>query len=102
MPFQCHRFDAATNASLRAAKAFAALSRFLILSFEYLIDIYRILNGRFIMKSLTVFELMVPLSEYATVSEDSTLFEAVLALEKAQDEFDKTRYRHRAVLVFDK
>jgi len=30
-------------------------------------------------------QLMVPLSEYATVPEGSTLFEAVLALEKAQE-----------------
>lgn len=49
----------------------------------------------------TVKDLMIPLSEYATVSEDSTLFEAVLSLEKAQAEFDHTRYRHRAVLVLD-
>lgn len=45
---------------------------------------------------------MVPLSEYATVPEGSTLFDAVLALEKAQEEFDHTKYRHRAVLILDK
>jgi CBS domain-containing protein len=50
----------------------------------------------------TVKDLMVPLSEYATVSEDATLREAVAALRKAQVEFDKTRDRHRAILVFDK
>ncbi len=44
---------------------------------------------------------MVPLSEYATVPEDATLYEAVLELEKAQEEFDHTRYRHRAILVLD-
>ncbi len=44
---------------------------------------------------------MVPLSEYATVSEDATLFEAVSELEKAQKEFNQTRYRHRAILVMD-
>lgn len=54
------------------------------------------------MESLTVKELMVPLSEYATVHEGSTLFEAVQALEKAQEEFDHTKYRHRAVLILDK
>lgn len=53
------------------------------------------------MDSFNVEDLMVPLSEYATVSEDATLFEAVMALEKAQEEFDHTRYRHRAVLVLD-
>lgn len=44
---------------------------------------------------------MVPLSEYATVPKGATLFEAVLALEKAQEEFDHTKYRHRAILVMD-
>lgn len=53
------------------------------------------------MKSFTVADLMIPLSEYATVSQDATLYEAILALEKAQEEFDQTRYRHRAILVFD-
>jgi CBS domain-containing protein len=56
------------------------------------------------MKSYKVNELMVPLSEYATVSEDATLHEAVLALEKAQEKFEDkhTRYRHRAILILDK
>ena len=47
---------------------------------------------------------MVPLSEYATVSEDATLYEAVLSLEEAQEKFEDkhTRYRHRAILVLDK
>jgi len=47
-------------------------------------------------------DLMVPISEYATVSEGATLFEAYLALEKAQEEFVHNKYRHRAVLVLDK
>jgi CBS domain-containing protein len=50
----------------------------------------------------TVKDLMVPLHEYATVPEDATLSEAVLALERAQSEFDQNRYRHRAVLILDK
>ena len=56
------------------------------------------------MKSFTVKDLMVPLSEYATVAEDATLFEAVLALEKAQEKFEDkhTRYQHRAILILDK
>ncbi|UCB51335.1 MAG: CBS domain-containing protein [Deltaproteobacteria bacterium] len=45
---------------------------------------------------------MVPLAEYATVSEEATLFDAVLALEKAQEAFDPKKHRHRAILVFDK
>ena len=54
------------------------------------------------MKSYIAKELMVPLAEYATVYDDATLYQAVLALEKAQGDFDHTRYRHRAVLVLDK
>jgi len=47
-------------------------------------------------------DLMVPLSEYATVKEGATLYEAVLALEKIQEEYDHTKYRHRAILVLDR
>ena len=54
------------------------------------------------MKNLYVKDFMVPLSEYATVSEEATLRDAVRALKKAQKVFDSDRYRHRAVLVFDK
>jgi CBS domain-containing protein len=55
-------------------------------------------------KSYLVKDLMVPLSEYATVTEDATLYEAVLALEKAQENFEDkhSRYRHRAILILDK
>ena len=53
------------------------------------------------MKSLIVSDLMIPLTEYAMVSEDATLCDAILALEKAQAEFDQSRYRHRAVLVYN-
>ncbi len=56
------------------------------------------------MKTIGVKELMVPLEDYVTISEEATLFEAVSALEKARDEIDRTRYQdlHRAVLVSDK
>ena len=47
-------------------------------------------------------DLMVPITEYATVPQGSSLFQAVLALERAQEEFDHTKYRHRAVLIMDK
>jgi len=55
-------------------------------------------------ESYSVKDLMVPLSEYATVTEDATLYEAVLSLEAAQEKFEDkhTRYRHRAILVLDK
>jgi CBS domain-containing protein len=45
-------------------------------------------------------ELMVPVSEYATVSEGATLLEAVKTLRSVQAAFDQSRYRHRAILVF--
>lgn len=56
------------------------------------------------MKSYLVKDLMVPLSEYATVTEDASLYEAVLSLEEAQEQFEDkhTRYSHRAILVLDK
>jgi CBS domain-containing protein len=44
---------------------------------------------------------MVPLSEYATVSQDATLSEAVQALREAQANFDPSKYRHRAILIYD-
>jgi DNA-binding response OmpR family regulator len=53
-------------------------------------------------KSSTLKGIMVPLEEYATVSEDANIFEAIKALEDAQKAFDPKRYRHRAVLVTDK
>lgn len=55
------------------------------------------------MESIKVKDLMVPLDEYGTVSQDARLYEAVLALEKAQEELDRERYMylHRAVLVYD-
>lgn len=54
------------------------------------------------MKNYVVKDLMVPISEYATVPEGATLFEAVLALENAQEQFHQNRYSHRAVLIMDK
>ena len=54
------------------------------------------------MKKYRIDDLMVPLSEYATVTVGATLHEAILALETAQEEFDQTKYRHRAILVLDK
>ena len=53
------------------------------------------------MKSYRVKDLMVPLSEYATVTQAATLLHAVQALRKAQDAFSQSRYQHRAILVID-
>jgi CBS domain-containing protein len=49
----------------------------------------------------TVKDLMVPIAEYATVSENATVYDAVMALERAQAEFDHNKYQHRAILVLD-
>ena len=56
------------------------------------------------MKIITAGDLMVPLEEYATVSDEATLYDAVIALEEAQESLDRTRYKylHRAVLVLDR
>ena len=53
------------------------------------------------METITVNKLMVPLSEYSTVSEDDTLYDAVQVLKKAQKNYDPDMHRHRAVLVRD-
>ncbi len=53
------------------------------------------------MKRFLVKDLMVPRDEYAVIKENATIYEAVKALETAQQEFDQTRYRHRAMLVED-
>lgn len=45
--------------------------------------------------------LMVPLSKYAVISGDSTIFEAVLALEKTQQVVNQNNYQNRAILVED-
>jgi CBS domain-containing protein len=53
------------------------------------------------MQSIKVGELMVPLAEYATVSEEATLSDAVLALEAAQKSVEGQREGPRAVLVLN-
>jgi len=53
------------------------------------------------MESILVKDMMISLEDYATVSENATLFEAVQALEEAQNKFNQNRYQHRAILVYD-
>ena len=55
------------------------------------------------MEFFAVEDLMVPLEEYATVRKNDTLFEAVMALEAAQQKrnVQKHQFMHRAVLVLD-
>lgn len=54
------------------------------------------------MKKYLVKDIMVPISEYATVSEGASLYEAVVELEKAQEAYQQSQYSHRAVLVLNK
>ncbi len=53
------------------------------------------------MKEHTAGSLMVPLTEYATVPHTATLCEAVRALDRAQDSYDRSYYHHQAILVLD-
>jgi CBS domain-containing protein len=46
-------------------------------------------------------DLMLPLSEYATVASSATLRDALFALSKAQLGLSYDRHHHRAVLVLD-
>jgi CBS domain-containing protein len=52
-------------------------------------------------KDKTVKGLMVSLSDYATVYENQTLFEALMALENAHEKLDPTAHRHRAILILN-
>ncbi|MGW8192926.1 MAG: CBS domain-containing protein [Desulforhopalus sp.] len=53
------------------------------------------------METYSVKDLMVPISEYATVKVGTSLIDAIRALEKAQEAYSSTKYLHRAVLVLD-
>ena len=51
------------------------------------------------MTTARIVDLMIPLSDYALVHEDATLYDAVAALEEAHVRYTSRRYAHRAVLV---
>lgn len=53
------------------------------------------------MQSIEIKDIIVPIDEYATVSQDATLYDAIQALSKAKLEFDQSRDKHRAILVLD-
>ncbi len=53
------------------------------------------------MKDKTVKELMIPLSDYLTISEDDTFENALKLLQEAQSS-KQFRYTHRAILAYDK
>jgi CBS domain-containing protein len=54
------------------------------------------------MEATKVRDLMVPLDQYVCVSEDATLYEAVIALEEARAKDQAQRHPQRAVLICDK
>lgn len=54
------------------------------------------------MKSIPVKDVMIPLSEYSTISGEKTLYEAMLMLEEALNRMKSTCGEgHRAVLVYN-
>ena len=54
-----------------------------------------------IVKNFRVKDLMVPISEYATVVVGTSLIDAVKTLELAQEAYTISKYQHRAVLVLN-
>lgn len=54
------------------------------------------------METIKVKDWMAPLDECAIISEDATLYEAVLALETAKERYDVTGYTLPAVIVLEK
>jgi CBS domain-containing protein len=56
-------------------------------------------GGKKKMTTARIVDLMIPLSDYAIVHENATLYDAVVALEQSQARFTSRRYSHRAILV---
>ena len=54
------------------------------------------------MQRISVKEMAVALSDYATVSDKATLYDAIMALHRTRDQSDPDRPRHRAILVVDR
>ncbi|MBW1724965.1 MAG: CBS domain-containing protein [Deltaproteobacteria bacterium] len=53
------------------------------------------------MKNKIVKDLMIPISEYETIPIESNLYEAALALDKAQKTYEQGMYPHRILLISD-
>lgn len=53
------------------------------------------------MEKYSVKDLMVPISEYATVPMGTSLLDAIHVLERAQEAYTISKYQHRAILVLD-
>ena len=51
------------------------------------------------MNNTTVKDLMIPVSKYPLISQNATLGEAQITLEKAQDKHNKTRHSYQTILV---
>ncbi len=47
-------------------------------------------------------DIMIPLSEYATVNENDTLEKAIKTLYQSQKKISADAYKHRAILAYDK
>jgi CBS-domain-containing membrane protein len=54
-----------------------------------------------IVENHLVKDFMIPISEYATVVLGTSLANALIALEKAQEAHTSNKYQHRAILVLD-
>ncbi len=53
------------------------------------------------MKEVEVEDLMIPLKEYSTISENDSLIEAIDALDEAQKRVNHSMNQHRALLVLN-
>lgn len=53
------------------------------------------------MKSRRIKELMIPIDDYATIHEDATIAEAILALERVDKQHGDKPYRHQSLIVID-
>ena len=53
------------------------------------------------MKNNRIKDLMVPISEYATVVVGTSLIDAIQALEEAQEKYTANKYQHLAILVLN-
>ena len=53
------------------------------------------------MKTRQVKELMIPISDYATVHEDASMAEATRAFENEKKRYGEAPYRHHSLVVID-
>ena len=53
------------------------------------------------MKTRLIKDLMIPIADYATIHEDATIAEAILALENEDKRHGDRPYRHQSLVVLD-